>query len=285
MSNKKPRNRISAFRKKRKLTLKELADAVGLRVDHHALYESDCHPVPVYLAAEYAKALGVSVRQLFPGDASLLKKHEASPKFPEVGLTSSAIGAEIRSKGLDYSVQQFWVSCEMRHKNSIRWRVASDDVDRLLDWLDDVRDTICFDTPFTRVFLRKKHATKIFVGWEPIHHLPPPSDEFVFEHLPTHSSLSIWTADTRSVEKISFDYELDGEGENVSLGQIERFFWSTEIADDFDNDDCVSTCFVDSEGDYVWVNRVDIAAAETPLINVSRELYALYFSDEYEHEE
>jgi transcriptional regulator with XRE-family HTH domain len=258
-------NRMRELREARKLSQRQLAEAVETSQQQIQRIEAGLQTARIDLALKIAKALGSSLENVFPGLRDDLRKRTP------LGLVLDARESEELSQrageaGVNPDPNAWCVLCLLRGGGRIEAPIPSTDLQRLRGWLDrgGIKDGSFFtwDSKGVRLLLNLRHLLHAHFTFEPATLIP----ELPEKRIDLTERVRVFLADR--AEPLTFevqDYEEAGDDPPGELGDL----WM-EAQGELEEGQFLH--FTDVNGEEVWLRAADVALIDIPLWALHPEL-------------
>lgn len=272
-------NKIGYAREKAKISFQDFLGEIQISFEQHALYECGIRPVPIDIALRYCELFKSSLNALFPAVRKLFRTNgENISDLMKRAVFERNLRQDFFEAGLDLSGKNWWANIELPTGVYIFRAIPSDQIGFLDIALGGSQKHVVIDSSHSRIYLNLHNVVSINLGWEPKAHGPLFSDEELFDDFdPFSCELVAYSANKK--EPISIGIE-ETPGNEDALNDVQEFFFSAELENEFPKDQHQSLYLQDNEGDMLWLNRAHLCLVEVPLVNVESSVHRFWL-DEY----
>ncbi|MDN5942009.1 MAG: helix-turn-helix transcriptional regulator [Nitrospira sp.] len=264
--------KILAFRTKKGITQKQLADLVGTSQQQIHRIETGKQSVRFDLAIRICSALSEPMESVFPDTKrSLEKLGKKYGKSLEKNLHDAEFGEEMARAAVDMDPREWTFKYRLRGGATGCLPISGTEKDRLFGAVQrcETDSFVVFDSGESTIILNMDHLIFCHFLFEGPNTIYPEQ-----EQIKEDSAVKVFLAD--SSEPMSFDVEADEHDEDDSeeMGQFGNLIFTAEHSAGEDN---VVFHFEDSDGEDVFLRGNDTAMIQIPLWVVEPDLLELEY--------
>jgi transcriptional regulator with XRE-family HTH domain len=258
-------NNLKKLRLKRKLSITELCQVVGIDVFQHVLYEANICNVPIPHALEYCEALDSDLLQIFP----LVRKKFRGKRLEEFHtlLKNSYLNDKateiLGALGIEADPRTWIIKAQLSNGGWWIRDIPASEARRLQSAIYNGFYTVVFDTLYTRIILHRHGIAQIQLLWEGMSHSRKNDEHKFDEPGPDASFVSAYLTTSTDICQIGIEEYPSTDPDQQ--GQLQNLYALAEINSHNLENEYTEYAWIDCDGEDVWFNESMLAILETPI--------------------
>jgi transcriptional regulator with XRE-family HTH domain len=254
-------NKVAAHRKRKELSLLQLAEFLGMGARQLTYIEAGVSPISFNNAIQLCELFGISIDKLFPNCKEALKYAKSNgDTFEKLALTDDVFQEKMAIGGIDVDPRDWHFKYRLKGCDARFLRIHSASYRYLFRTIQRTspHDScfVVFDTFESRIILNLDHLVFCHFIFEPAHFTADRNEE---DDEPENESIRVHFANVVVPELFSIDPDY---AESEDIGD---FDYLVSLAELYSEEQTQTFHFTDEDGEVVFLNADEVALMEIPL--------------------